>query len=73
MSELPKHKILVGKSTYSFFLIQVFIEIIIGSHAVLRNNAKRLHVCFTPMVTFFKTIVNTTTSMPTLIKAIDLT
>lgn len=44
--ELPKHNILVGKAMYSFFLIEIFIEMIVDSHAVVTSCVLRdlMHV-----------------------------
>lgn len=58
-----------------FFLIEFFVDIIVDSHAVIRSNTKRSllpFIQFSPMVTFYKTIVNISTRILTLIPSTNL-
>lgn len=50
--------VVFARGHFPFLLVQIFIEIVVDSYALVRTDTKRSHVYFThfiPMVTFCKT------------------
>ena len=53
------------------FLTEILVERIINLHAIIRNSIEKFHVLFPPKVTFYKTIVQGTTRLLTIIQYTD--
>ena len=53
------------------FLTEILAERIVNLHTVIRNNIEKFHVLFPPKVTFYKTTVQGTTRLLTIIQYTD--
>ena len=53
------------------FLTEILVERIVNLHTVIRNNIEKLHVLFPPKVTFYKTTVQGSTRVLTIIQYTD--
>lgn len=53
------------------FLTEILVERIVNLHTIMRNNIEKFHVLFPPKVTSYKTIVQGTTILLTIIQYTD--